>query len=169
AGNNARGADRTRSDANLDAVRAGIDQRHRAVGGGHVAGDDAYRIGQLLRPRDRVEYALRMAVGGVDDQQVDARVDKAFGALEPVVTDAGGGRHAKPTLRVLRGMRVELRLLDVLDGDETDAATLAVDDQQLFDAVLVQEPLGLVLIHALAHGDEPFLRHQFADLLRRIG
>ena len=61
------------------------------------------------------------------------------------------------------------RLLHVLDGDQADAAILIVDDEQLFDAMLVQHPLGLVLADAFAHRDEVFMRHQFGDLLARIG
>ena len=62
-----------------------------------------------------------MAVRGIDDEQVDAGVDQPLGALETVIADAGGGGDAQPPLRILRGMRVELRLLDVLDGDQPDA------------------------------------------------
>ena len=40
AGDDARGADRARADADLDRVGAGVDQRLRAVGGGDVAGHD---------------------------------------------------------------------------------------------------------------------------------
>ncbi len=61
------------------------------------------------------------------------------------------------------------RLLHVLDGDQADAAILIVDHEQLFDAVLVQHPLRLVLADAFAHGDEIFVRHQFGDFLARIG
>ena len=86
-----------------------------------------------------------MAVGGVDDEQVDAGIDQPLGALETVVADAGGGGDAQAALRVLGGVRVELRLLDVLDGDQADAIAFGVDDQQLLDAVLVQQALGLVL------------------------
>ena len=50
----------------------------------------------------------------------------------------------------------ELRLLDVLDGDQADASAGVVDDQQLLDAVLVQQPLGLVLVDALLHRDQVF-------------
>jgi hypothetical protein len=59
-------------------------------------------------------------VGGVDDQQVDAGVDQPLGALE-AVTDGGRSGDAQAALRVLRGVRVELRLLDVLDRDQPDA------------------------------------------------
>ena len=42
AGDDARGADRARADADLDRVGAGIDQRLGALGGGDVAGDDLH-------------------------------------------------------------------------------------------------------------------------------
>ena len=87
-----------------------------------------------------------MAMRGIDDQKVDAGIDQALGALEAVIADAGGGRRAQAPLRILGGVRIELRLLDVLDGDQADAIARWVDDQQLFDAVLVQQPLGLVLV-----------------------
>ncbi len=60
-------------------------------------------------------------------------------------------------------------LFHVLDGDQADAAILIVDHQQLFDAMLVQHPLGLVLADILPHRDEVFVRHQLRNLLPRIG
>ena len=44
-----------------------------------------------------------------------------------------------------------------------------VDHQKLLDAVLVQQPLGLVLADALAHGDELILGHQLGHALPRVG
>ena len=86
-----------------------------------------------------------------------------------LVADRGGGGDAQPALLVLAGVGIGDRLLDVLDGDQADAAVLVVDDQQLLDAVLVQEALGLVLADALAHRDQPVLGHQLGDRLARIG
>ena len=57
-----------------------------------------------------------------------------------------------------------LRLVHVLDGDEADATSVLVDDDEAFDAMLVQQAARLVLGDALAHGDD-VLRHQRADLL----
>ena len=48
------------------------------------------------------------------------------------------------SLRVLAGEGMLLRLLDVLDRDEADAVIVVVDHQQLLDAVLMQQALGLV-------------------------
>ena len=61
------------------------------------------------------------------------------------------------------------RLFHVLHGDQPDAAILFVDHQQLLDAMLVQHPLRLVLADAFAHRHQVFMRHQFGDLLARIG
>ena len=70
---------------------------------------------------------------------------------------------------VLAGVRELLRLLDVLDGDEADAAVLVVDHDQLLDAVLVQEPLRLVAVDGLAHRDQALARHQLRYRLLGVG
>ena len=111
----------------------------------------------------------RMAVRGVDDDEIDAGLDQPFGALEALVADGGRRRHAQPPLLVLAGVGIGDRLLDVLDRDQPDAAILRIDHQELLDAVLVQEALGLLLIDALAHGDELVLGHQLGDGLAQIG
>jgi hypothetical protein len=93
----------------------------------------------------RVEHALRMAVRGVDHQQVDARVDQPLGALEP----------SSPTLVAAATRRRPCASLAAfgLSCDFSMSLTVMrptqlpfVDDQQLFDAVLVQQALGLVLV-----------------------
>lgn len=81
-----------------------------------------------------------MAVRGVDDDTVDAGADQALGALEALVADGRGGGDAQAALRILGGVGVQRRLLDVLDRQQADAAMILVDDQQL-DAVLVQQAL----------------------------
>ena len=88
---------------------------------------------------------------------------------KPGVADRGGRGDAQPPLLVLAGMRVGDRLLDVLDGDQADAAILVVDHQQLLDPVLVQQALGLLLADAFAHRDQAVLGHQLGDLLAGIG
>ena len=96
----------------------------------------------------------RMAMRRIDDDDIDAGIDQPLGALETVVADRGRGSDAQAALLVLAGERMGDRLLDVLDGDQTDAAILIVDDQQLLDAMLMQQALGFVLADAFAHRDE---------------
>ncbi len=62
-----------------------------------------------------------------------------------------------------------LGLLDVLHGDEPDAVVVVVHHKQLLDAVLVQEPLRLIALDVLLHGDEIVFRHQLVDGLAGIG
>ena len=88
-----------------------------------------------------------MAVRGVDDEAVHSGRHQEFGALEPLVADGGGCGDAQAPVGVFGGVRMGGRLLDVLDGDEADAAPRFVDDDQLLDAVEMQEPARLVVAH----------------------
>ena len=131
-------------DADLDRVGAGLDDRPRALGGRDIADDD---LGVVRHPADlvdRLQHPRRMAVRGVDDHDVDPGGEQRLGALQFLAAGAGGGGDAQPPVLVLRGVREELRLLDVLDRDQPGAAVFVVDDQQLLDAVLVQQALGVV-------------------------
>ena len=164
AGDDARGADRARADADLDRVGAGIDQRLRALFGGDIAGDHLHGVGEPLDAVDGFQHARGVAVRGIDHDEVDAGIDQQLGALIAALADRGRRGHAQAALRVLAGERMGDRLFHVLDGDQADAAILIVDHDQLFDAMLVQHPLRLVLADALAHRDEVFVRHQLARL-----
>ena len=117
--------------------------------------------------RTWLKHLLGMAVRGVDDEAVDAGRHQHLGALETLVADGGGGGDAQPPVGVLGGVRMGGRLLDVLDGDEADAAPRIVDDHQLLDPVLMQEPARLVVAHPLA--DRHHLAgHELGHRLARI-
>ena len=103
AGDDARGADRARADADLDRVGAGIDQRLRALVGRDIAGDHLHGVGEPLDAVDRFQHARGMAVRGIDHDQIDAGVDQPLGALEAALADRGRGGDAQPALRVLAG------------------------------------------------------------------
>ena len=68
----------------------------------------------------------------------------ASARFSPSAPDAGGRGDAQAALLVLAGIGEFLRLLDILDGDQADAAIGLVHHQQLLDAVLMQQALGLV-------------------------
>ncbi len=167
AGDDAGGADRARADADLDRVGAGVDQRLRALARRDVAGDDRHFVGGALNAPDLFEHMLGMAVSGVDDQAVDPRLHQQLGAREAFVADRRRRRDAQAAVAVLGGVGMGGRLLDVLDGDQADAASVLVDHHQLLDAVLMQQPARFVLGDALADGDH-LARHQLGDRLARI-
>ena len=121
AGDDAGGADGARADADLDRVDTGVDQRLRAGAGGDVAADDLDAVVPaevLLHPGDHVEHGALVAVGGVDDEHVDAGVDEQPGALVGVLADAERGADDEPAVGVLGGERVLVALDEVLDGDQ---------------------------------------------------
>ena len=120
----ARRADRARSDADLDGIHARVDERLRALAGRDVAADDVdvleRRVG--LEPADDVDHAGRLAVGGVDHEHVDAGVAQRLGALPRVAEEADRRADAQAALLVLGRERVLLALVEVLDRDEARRA-----------------------------------------------
>ena len=102
-------------------------------------------------------------MGGVDGERVDAGVDQLGGAFEKVAGRADGSGDAETALRVLAGVRILQLLLDVLDGDEALELVVVVDDEELFDAVLVEDLFGLLERGADGDGDEVLLGHHVVD------
>jgi hypothetical protein len=96
----------------------------------------------------------------VDDDDVDTSGDEPFGAFEAVGAGGCGSGGAEAALIIDAGVRVFVGFLDVGDGDEADAAVLVIDDEQLFNAMLMQQAFGFLAINAVAHGDELFVCHQ---------
>lgn len=95
-----------------------------------------------------------MAMRGIDDDEIDAGCDETPGALETVGSDAHCGGNAQTALFIDARVRVAMRLLDVLHRDEADAAILVVDDEQLLDAIVMQQALGFFAVDAFAHSDQ---------------
>jgi hypothetical protein len=141
AGHDAGRADRSRADADLHGVGAGIDQGLRALAGRHVPGDDLHSVRFPLDAIDRIEDLDLMAVGGVNDDQIGAGVDKHLAPGKAFVAHACRGSDAETSLLVLASVWMHPRLFDVLDGDKADAAIVVINHEQLLDAMRVQEAL----------------------------
>src|SRR5271169_6820630 len=105
-----------------------------------------------------------MAVCGVDHEAIDPGRHQELRALETPVADGRGRRDAQAPVRVLGGIRMRCRLLDVLDSDEADAAMGLVDDDQLFDAMVMQQTPRLVARNPFAYRND-LLGHEIADEL----
>src|ERR1043165_4523676 len=163
AGDDARRADRAGSDADLDGVDTELAEVARAFVRGNVAGDELRRRKDFLELPDRVHDGGGVRVRGVDDDDVDLGVDERAGAVEAVAADADGGAAAEPAERILRGLRIAPRLLDVLDGDEALEVAVGVDDEELLDAMLVEDLARLLERGADGRGDEVLLGHALGD------
>ena len=144
AGDDAGGADAAGADADLHRVGAGLDQRARAFGRGHVAGDDLHRVRQALDrarppPARRAEWPCAVST----TMTSASAAISASARASAVLAHAGRGGDAQPAELVLVGERMGLRLVHVLDGDQADAAVGLVHHQQLLDPVAVQQAPGL--------------------------
>src|SRR5674536_10098 len=104
-GNHPGGADRARTDPDLDRVGAGLDQRQRTLPGSDVAADHVHRRVRG-EPADHLQHTPGVAVGGVDHEEVHPGVDQGPAPLVGVLTDAHCGTDHQPTVGVLGGVRV---------------------------------------------------------------
>mmetsp|Transcript_26318 Transcript_26318/g.62507 ORF Transcript_26318/g.62507 Transcript_26318/m.62507 type:complete len:641 (-) Transcript_26318:108-2030(-) len=165
AGDDARGADRTRADADLDAVRTGFHQRQRRSAGGDIAADDIdLRVG-ALDPAHPVQHAGAVAVGGVDDDGIDAGTHQQLDALLGVFAEADRRADAQAAMGVTRRIGEAGLLGDVLHRHQAAQLEGVVDDDHTLQLVGVHQGLGLVQRSALLDRDELFgRRHDFADL-----
>ncbi len=118
---------------------------------------------RVLTLANGFEDAGGVAVGGVDGEGVDAGGDELCCAFEEVSGGADGSGYAEAALGVLGGVGVLELLLDVFDGDEAFELVVVVDDEELFDAVLVEDLLGLFECGSDGDGDEVFLGHHRVD------
>ena len=75
-GHHARGADRSGTDTNLDAVRTVVDQRLGCGCGRDIAANHIDLGIIFLDPLHAAQHALRMAVGSVHHQYVHAGLDQ---------------------------------------------------------------------------------------------
>src|SRR3546814_6404678 len=80
-----------------------------------------------------------MAVRCIDDDQVAFRIYQRFGPLQPLVAHRRRGSHAQAAGSILRGLWISYSLFNILDRDEANAMIMPIDNQQLFDAPLMQE------------------------------
>src|SRR5690242_18698830 len=146
-------ADRARTDADLDRVGPRLDQGPRALRRRDIAGDDLGVVRQPPNVTQRSQYPVGMTVRGVDDQDVETGGEQRFGALDALAAGTGRRSHPETAVFVLAGHRIALRFLDVLDGYQPDAPIDLVDDEQFFDAMLVQQAFCVFARDILAHGD----------------
>jgi ribosome maturation factor RimP len=102
-------------------------------------------------------------VGGIDGQYVGPGADQLRCALQEVAGGSDSSANAQTALGIFAGVGVFELFLDVLDGDEALELVLVVDDQQLFDAVLVQDQFGFFKRGADRDGDQVGLGHHVAD------
>ena len=164
-GDDTGGADRARPDADLDRVGAGVDERLGAGARRDVAADHLDVPGGrvALEPLDHVEQQPDVAVGGVGDEHVHARLDERGGALPGVAEVADRcSHHERPSASydALGNCSDFTKSLTVI---RPVSLPCGVDDREPLALVLAQQPGGLVALDALGAGDQRHRGHHVAD------
>ncbi len=102
---------------------------------GDIAGDDLHGIGQPLDAVDRLPAPARNARARYPPRSNRRRRRSSrIGALKPPSPTVVAA--ATRSAAILAGEGMGDRLLDVLHGNQSDAAILIVDDKQLLDPML---------------------------------
>ena len=107
-------------------------------------------------------HAARVAVGGIDDDDIDAGLYQPLQAFVAVAAGADGGAGAQLAERILAGVGMFGGLEDVLDRHQPAQFECCVDDQHPFEPVLVHQRLRFVEAGAFAHRDQPLARRHDA-------
>ncbi len=110
--------------------------------GGDVAGNHLDVAEPLAELRDRALHHDRVAVGDVDDDDVDVRAHELRRALEVVAGGADGGADAQPPLAVARRERHAPLPHEVPRRDEAEQPAVGGHERQLLDLALDHQPLG---------------------------
>jgi hypothetical protein len=145
----------------LTAVDAGVDEGLGTGAGRDVATDHlgmpGGRVG--LDPPHHLEQEPGVAVGGVDDEDIDARLDQGRGALPGLTEVADGCADEESAVAVLGRVGELLGLHEVLDRDEAAQAALIVDERESLALVLAKERGGVLVADADLAGDERHVGH----------
>src|SRR5688572_26075644 len=88
--------------------------------------------------RHHVEHPLRMAVRGVDDDDVYVRSHQRGSTLGRIPRNPDGSTDAQTAEAVLAGIRILNLFLDVFNSNQSLELEVAIDDQQLLDLVAVE-------------------------------
>src|SRR5580765_3904624 len=104
-----------------------------------------------------------MSVRRVDNQTIDSRFDQFVGAFFEIAGGANRGGDSQPAQIVFGRGRILDRLLNVLNGDQTFEVFVVVDDQELFDPVLLQDCLRLIQGCADRNRYQRLRRHHFRN------
>ncbi len=165
-GDHAGGADGARTHANLDGVDSGVDHGLCALTRRHVAADDidALESGIGLETANHVEGELGLTVSGIDHEHVHAGLHQGGGTVVGIAQETDAGGNAQTALLVLGGIRVLLGLDEVLHGDQTGQVAFGVDQRQLFDLVLGQQVVGVLLGDVGRTGNQMLAGHHVGDL-----
>ena len=99
----------------------------------------------------------------IDDQTINARFYQLVGAFPEITRSTNGRRYAQAAQIILRRCRILNCFLNVFDGNQALQVFVIIDDQKFFDAMFLQNCLGLIQRRANRNGDQRLLRHNLRN------
>ena len=157
-GDDAGGADGTGTDTDLHGISPCSCEIYRSSSGGDVATDHGDMRIVSLDAAHLIDHELRMAVGSIDDDHVNTRLDDGSDAGRSVGTGADGSGDAQASELIFTGVWIVFRLADVLEGNQTTQFVFVVDHQNLLDSVCVQQLFHFLIAGVFLDRDQPTLR-----------
>ena len=158
AGHDTRGANGTWADAHFDRVRTGSGQITCRLRGGDITADNLYFGEVFLHPFHTVEYALAVAVRGIDHNHVHACGHQRPDALFRVRTRADRCADAQTAFGIFVGIGEFGGFDDVFNRNQAFEFVVGVQDQNAFDFVLVHQFARFFDACAFGHGNQAFAR-----------
>ncbi len=166
-GHHPRRAHGTGTDTDLDDVGSGLHQVGDAVGRRHVTGRDGHLGVDPAYGTQRVDHAFLVPMGGVDHQDVDARVEQRLRLGCHVSADTDRRRDPQPPLGV-GGRHVQAGPERALAGQHADDATITVHDRgQPVSAAM--QPVERLLGADAVRQREQICRHDTSHLGEPVG
>ena len=157
-------------DPHLHCIRARVHQAFCRFTGSDIPANHLDPRVIFLDPPDAIEYRLGMPVGGVHHDDIGARLYQLVHAQIGIRPDTHGGTDQQASLIVLAGMGEVRRLLNILHCDQPAQLELVIDDQNLLDAVFVQQALDFLCPGTFLDGDQVLpLGHDFRHRLIPAG
>ena len=149
-------ADGAAADADLDEVSASIGQEQEAVLVDDVTGTDLDGVAVVLAdPGDGLGLPAGVALGGVDDQNVNAGVDQSGNALGVVAgVDAGADQIALLLVQQLQGVLLVGGV--VLAEGQVHQVVILVHDGQAVQLVIPNDVVGFLQGGFRRSGDQLF-------------
>ena len=118
----------------------------------------------LLNPFNAVKNALRMAVGCVNNENVDAGINQQFDTFFRTGTDTNSCTGKQFAVFVFGCIRMFGCFDDVFNSHQTAEMEVVINNQNSFEAMLVHEFLSVVKGGAFFNRDQAFGRcHDFAN------
>ena len=167
-GNDTGRTDGARSDTDLYAVGAGLDEGLGRLTGRDITRDDLKIRELLLQHADALQNVCTMAMCRVENDDVYMCVDELLCTLDDIGCDTECSTAEESALYILRRVRILHLLLDILDGDETLQITLIIDDRELLYLRTCEDLLRFLEGGTLLRRYEVLARHALADLLRVV-